>query len=92
MELIVEKRVKLGRFIVRVDRVRKGKIQRRKLRSIRKNYKMRGKRLVRMKTSEIRKRRISRFRAVRKRMRKMAQILRKRKISIRKGKSAGLYK
>lgn len=89
---IDERRQKLGAYIVRLDRVRRGKIQRRKLRSIRKGYRIVGRRLVRMKTKEIRKRKISNIFAVRKRKAKRSMIMRRRRISFRKGKILGIYR
>ncbi|MCX8008165.1 MAG: hypothetical protein N3A54_00510 [Patescibacteria group bacterium] len=90
--VISERRVRLGGFLVRVDRIRKGKVQRKKIISARKNYKfVRGK-IKRMTSAEIRKRKIGMRRAKYKRRAKKAKALFKRRISILKGKRLGLYK
>lgn len=86
-----EKTVKMGQKI-RYDRVRGGKIQRKKIKSARKGFKVSGKKIVRMSPSEKRNRKISAKKSARKRAAKLSSILRKRKISITKGKRAGLYK
>lgn len=90
--LISEKRIKLGAYIVRIDRIRRGKVQRKKLVSARKNYKVVKNKLKRLKTSEIRKRKIATRRAVIKRRAKKMTALRKRRLSILKGKRLNLYK
>jgi hypothetical protein len=92
LEIINERRVKVGTGVVRVDRIRKGKTQRKKLKSTRKGYKMVGRRSVRQNPTERRKRRIGTRRATRKRAAKMNRILLKRKISIKRGKRQGLYR
>lgn len=90
--LITERRVKLGSYIYRVDRIRRGKVQRKKYISARKNYKVIGRKLKRMKTSEIRKRKIAMRRAVIKRRAKAARMKMKRRISLLRGKRLGLYR
>ncbi len=92
MIILYEKTIKVGTGVLRVDRVKKGKIQRKKLKSSRKGYKMVGKRSVRQNPSERRKRKISARRAVRKRAAKLGVIIRKRRISIKRGQRQGLYK
>lgn len=89
--MLSEKTVKMGQK-VRYDRVRGGKIQRKKIKSAKVGFRVSGKKLVRMSPSEKRKRAISGKRAARKRAAKLSAILKKRKISIKKGKRAGLYK
>lgn len=89
--MLNEKTVKMGQKI-RYDRVRAGKIQRKKVKSAKKGYKVSGKKIVRMTPSEKRKRKISGKKSARKRAAKLTSILRKRKISINRGKRAGLYK
>jgi hypothetical protein len=89
--MLSEKTVKMGQKI-RYDRVRGGKIQRKKIKSAKSGYRVSGKKLVRMTPSEKRKRAISGKRGARKRAAKLSAIVRKRKISIKKGKRAGLYK
>lgn len=88
---LTERKTKVGSGMVRLDRVRKGKIQRKKLKSVKKGYKVSGQKLVRMKPAEKRKRVIAAKKATRKRAAKLSAILRKRKISIRKGKRQGIY-
>lgn len=91
MIIIFEKRVKIGQKI-RYDRVRGGKLQRKKFKAAKSGFKISGKKIVRMAPSEKRKRKISARKAARKRKAKLSSILKKRKISIRKGKRAGFYK
>ena len=88
---IEEKTTKIGGGILRGDRVRKGKIQRKKLRSGKKGYKLSGKKLVRITPSEKRNRMLSARKGVRKRKAKLSAMLRKRKISIRRGQRSGIY-
>jgi hypothetical protein len=90
--MIVEKTYKAGAGLVKTDRVRKGKLQRRKLKSSRKGYRVSGKKLVRMSPAERRRRKISNRRGSRKRAAKLSAIKKKRKISINRGKRAGFYK
>jgi hypothetical protein len=89
--MLTEKKTKIGQRI-RYDRVRGGKIQRKKIKSAKAGYRISGKKLVRMAPAEKRKRSISARKASRKRAAKLSSILKKRKISIKKGKRAGLYK
>lgn len=72
-----------GRFKI-VNRVRKGKVQRRKRVATKDGYTIRGGKMVRMKPSERRKRKISQKKGSRKRKAKAGRSLRKRKISLRK--------
>lgn len=90
--MIVEKTTKAGAGLVKVDRVRKGKLQRKKLKSSRKGFKVSGKKLVRMSPSEKRRRAIAGKRGARKRAAKLSAIKKKRAIAIRRGKRAGFYK
>lgn len=89
--MLSEKTVKIGNRI-RYDRVRRGKIQRKKFRSAKHGYKISGNKLVRISPAEKRNRAISAKRAVRKRAAKLSSILKKRRISIKKGTRAGIYK
>lgn len=89
--MLNEKTVKMGQKI-RYDRVRGGKIQRKKFKSAKAGYKISGNKLVRIAPAEKRKRAISAKKASRKRAAKLSSILKKRKISIKKGKRAGIYK
>lgn len=90
--LISERRVSLGSYIVRVDRIRRGKVQRKKLASKRKGYRVVGKSIKRMSTRELRKRKLSSRRAIVKRRAKLSMALKKKKISVSRGKRLGLYK
>jgi hypothetical protein len=74
----------------RVNRVRGGKIQRRKMVSLRPGYRMQDGKLVRMSPMEKRKRHLAQIRAARKRKPMISRILRKRKISLRRRQSAGI--
>ena len=74
----------------KVNRVRAGQIQRRKLVSLTPGYKVVGGKLVRMSSQEKMHRRIAQRKAARKRAPKMAMILRKRTKSIKKRTSAGI--
>ena len=76
--------------IVKVNRVRAGVIQRRKVVSATPGYKVLGGKLVRMSSQEKMHRRIAQRKAARKRAPKLALILRKRTKSLRKRTSAGL--
>lgn len=81
---------KFGRTkLVRV-RVRGGKVQRRKKFSTVPGYTIRGGRLVRMSPHEVRRRKMGARRAKIKRKGKLSQILRKRKISLRRRASLGV--
>ena len=75
---------------VKVNRVRAGVVQRRKVVSATPGYKVLGGKLVRMSSQEKMHRRISQRKAARKRAPKLALILRKRTKSLRKRTSAGL--
>lgn len=74
----------------RVNRVRGGKIQRRKMVSTRPGYRMQDGKLVRMSPLEKRKRHLAQIKAARKRKPMIGRILRKRKISLRRRQSAGI--
>lgn len=74
----------------RVNRVRGGKIQRRKMISQRPGYRMQDGKLVRMTSMEKRKRHLAQVRAARKRKPMMTRILRKRKLSLRRRQTAGI--
>lgn len=90
-EFLQERTVKFGSF-KRTDRVYKGKIQRRKMLANRPGYVIRGGKLKRMSPIENRHRHFAQLRAAKKRKSKVKQALRKRKISVRRGKSQGFYK
>jgi hypothetical protein len=74
----------------KVNRVRAGQVQRRKLVSLTPGYKVVGGKLVRMSSQEKMHRRIAQRKAARKRAPKLALILRKRTKSLRKRTSAGI--
>ena len=76
----------------RVNRVRGGQIQRRRIVSQRPGYRMQGGKLVRMTSMEKRKRHLAQVKAARKRKPMMARILRRRKLSLRRRQSAGINK
>lgn len=81
---------KMGRTkLIRV-RIRKGKVQRRKKLSAVPGYTIRGGKMVRMTYQERRRRKMGARRAKIKRKGKLSQILRKRKMSLRKRKAMGL--
>ena len=82
--------MRVGRAKVIRVRVRGGKVQRRKKVSAVKGYTFRGGRMVRMTSREMRNRRMGARRAKIKRRGKMSQILRKRKISLRKRRALGV--
>lgn len=82
--------MKMGRSkLIRV-RIRGGKVQRRKKLSAVPGYTYRNGRLVRMSTMERRRRKLGARKAKLKRRGKMAHILRKRRISLRKRKALGV--
>jgi len=74
----------------KVNRVRGGKVQRRKMVSQRPGYRIQAGKLVRMSAAEKRKRHLAQIKAARKRKPMMSRILRKRKLSIRRRKTAGI--
>ena len=76
--------------LVKVNRVRAGVIQRRKVVSTTPGYKVLGGKLVRMSSQEKMHRRIAQRKAARKRAPKLALILRKRTKSLKKRTLAGL--
>jgi len=84
-----EEQLDEARF-VKVNRVRAGVVQRRKVVSLTPGYKVLGGKLVRMSSQEKMHRRISQRKAARKRAPKLALILRKRTKSLRKRTSSGL--
>jgi hypothetical protein len=90
-EVVAEANVqKMGRKkLVRI-RIRKGKVQRRKMVSAVKGYTIRGGKLVRMPAKERLKRKISARKAKIKRRAKLARSLIKRKRALRKRKAYGL--
>jgi hypothetical protein len=76
--------------LARDNRVRAGQVQRRKIISATPGYKVLGGKLVRMSSQEKMHRRLAQRKAARKRAPKLAVILRKRKLSIRKRNTAGI--
>ena len=76
--------------LVKVNRVRAGIVQRRKIVSATPGYKVLGGKLVRMSSQEKMHRKMAQRKAARKRAPKLALILRKRTKSLRKRTSAGL--
>ena len=76
--------------LVKVDRIRAGVVQRRKIVSATPGYKVLGGKLVRMSSQEKMHRKMAQRKAARKRAPKLALILRKRTKSLRKRTSAGL--
>lgn len=89
-ESILHNIQKIGRAKLIKIRIRGGKVQRRKKVSGVKGYTFRGGRMVRMSTTELRNRKMGARKAKIKRRTKMNQILRKRKISLRKRRTIGL--
>jgi hypothetical protein len=81
---------KMGRTKLFRIRIRGGKVQRRKKVSSVPGYTFRGGKMVRMSASERRKRKLGARKAKFKRRSKMSQILRKRKMSLRKRKAMGV--
>jgi hypothetical protein len=91
LENILEANIqKIGRTKVVRVRVRAGKVQRRKKLSSVQGYVYRGGRLMRMSPLERRRRKMGARRAKIKRRSKLNQILRKRRISLRKRASLGV--
>ena len=76
--------------IAKVNRVRDGQIQRRKIVSLRPGYKVQDGKLVRMTSQERMHRKMAQRKAARKRQPLLSRILRKRAMSLRKRKSAGI--
>jgi hypothetical protein len=76
--------------IAKVNRIRAGKVQRRKIVSLRPGYKVQDGKLVRMTSQERMHRKMAQRKAARKRQPLLSRILRKRAMSIRKRKSAGI--
>lgn len=76
--------------IAKVNRVRDGVIQRRKVVSATPGYKVLGGKLVRMSSQEKMHRKMAQRKAAKKRAPKLALALRKRQKSLRKRTSAGL--
>ena len=76
----------------RINRVRGGQIQRRRIVSQRPGYRMQDGKLVRMSSMEKRKSHIAQMKAARKRKPMMTRILRKRKLSLRRRETAGINK
>lgn len=75
---------------VRTNRVRSGKLQRRKLISLRPGYRVQAGKLVRMSQKERILRHKSQLKAARKRKPMLKQILRKRNLSMKVRKRSGL--
>ena len=84
-----EEEVDEARF-AKINRVRAGQVQRRKLVSLTPGYKVIGGKLVRMSSQEKMHRKIAQRKAARKRAPKLALILRKRTKSLKKRTSAGI--
>ena len=82
---------KMGRTKIIKFRVRKGKIQRRRKFSTVKGYTVRGGKMTRMMPAERRHRHIASIKSKFKRKAKLVITLRKRRISLRKRKSVGLW-
>jgi len=76
--------------LAKVNRVRGGNVQRRKIVSMRPGYRVQAGKLVRMSSIERRKRHLAQVKAARKRKPMMARILRKRAVSLRRRKTAGI--
>lgn len=76
--------------LVRVNRVRNGKIQKRVATTPTPGYKIEDGKLEKMSYQEIRHRKLSQIKAARKRKTKIAQSLRKRAFSLRRRKALGL--
>jgi len=76
--------------LIKVNRVRAGKVQRRHIVSATTGYKIINGKLVRMSSMEKRHRRIAQIVGARKRRSKVSVMLRRRKISLRKRTSSGL--
>ena len=90
-EIIAEANVqKMGRKKIIRARIRKGKVQRRKVVSAVKGYTIRGGKLKRMTSAERMRRRLSQRKARIKRRAKLARSMIKRKRSLRKRKALGL--
>jgi hypothetical protein len=89
-ESILHNIQKIGRSKLIKIRIRGGKVQRRKKVSAVKGYTIRNGKMVRMSTTELRNRRMGARKAKIKRRTKMNQILRKRKVSLRKRRNIGL--
>jgi len=86
---LLEKEVDEAQF-AKVNRVRAGQVQKRKLVSLTPGYKVLGGKLVRMSSQEKMHRRIAQRKAARKRAPKLSVILRKRTKSIKKRTAAGI--
>ncbi len=89
-ESILHNIQKIGRAKLIKIRIRGGKVQRRKKLSAVKGYTIRNGKMIRMSSTELRNRRMGARKAKIKRQSKMNQILRKRKISLRKRRTIGL--
>lgn len=76
--------------LAKVNRIRGGKVQRRKLISMRPGYRVQAGKLIRMTSIERRKRHLAQVKAARKRKPMIARILRKRAVSLKRRKSAGI--
>lgn len=90
-QIIAEANVqKMGRKKIIRARIRRGKVQRRKVVSAVKGYTIRGGKLKRMTSAERMRRRLSQRKGRIKRRAKLARSLIKRKRSLRKRKALGL--
>ena len=76
----------------KVNRVRGGQIERRKIISQRPGYRMQDGKLVRMSSMEKRKRHLAQMKAARKLKPMMTRILKRRKLSLRRRETAGINK
>jgi len=76
--------------IAKINRIRAGKVQRRQIVSLRPGYKVQDGKLVRMTSQEKMNRKLAQRKAAVKRKPLLSRILRKRAMSLRKRKSAGI--
>jgi len=76
--------------IKKINRVRAGIIQRRKIISLRPGYKIEDGKLVRMSSTEKRKRHLGQVIGARKRKPLLSRILKRRALSLKRRKSAGI--
>lgn len=90
--MLDERKQVVGRDMIKVDRVRKGKIQRKKLKSAKPGFTVKDNHLVKIEPKEHRNRAIGAQRAVRKRAVKMAKTIKRRKRSLKRGNRQGFYK
>jgi hypothetical protein len=76
--------------LAKVNRIRGGKVQRRRLVSMRPGYRVQAGKLIRMTSTERRNRHLAQVKAARKRKPMIARILRRRAVSLTRRKSAGI--